>query len=239
MTATFPWANHRTVVDPRLRTAVDASLRWYEDVFAEHGIPNVVEHGLWRALAQPPRWHSVVKTLEPTSRKDHALSAAEPFDHCSVADSFGELDLSDDGFTLLFRATWVHHPRLAAPAGALPRGWSVVDAEEVLEEWNRQHDTVDVLVPSLLGHPRFLFLCERGDGGLIGGAVLHDPGGHAVELSNTWAVADRQLDPGALLACVHSLRPGREVVGYEHGRDLEALLEAGFRALGPQHVWVR
>jgi hypothetical protein len=52
-------------VDPRLRAAVDASLRWYDDVFALHRIPTRSEHGLWSALGPPPPWHSAAKTVEP------------------------------------------------------------------------------------------------------------------------------------------------------------------------------
>jgi len=50
------------------------------------------------------------------------LLAVEGFEHCSVADSFGALDLSAAGFELLFDATWVHRAPLAEPTGAMPEG---------------------------------------------------------------------------------------------------------------------
>jgi hypothetical protein len=222
-----------------LRTAVASSLHWYEDIFAVHGIPTALQHGLWRALGQPPRWHSAAKTIEPTISKEAALRAVEAFDHCSIADSFGALDLSDAGFDLLFEATWVHHPPRARKTAALPAGWSVIGTQAELEAWNGEHDTRGVLLPSLLNHPRFHFLCERADGRLLGGAVLHDSDPDTVGLSNQWAVAGRCLDPAALLSCVEILYPGRAVVGYERGQDLESVLGAGSTELGPQHVWAR
>lgn len=226
-------------MEPRLRAAVASSVHWYEDIFALHGIPTAIQHGLWRSLGQPPRWHSAAKTTTPGNVEAEALRAVEAFDHCAIADSFGVLDLSDAGFSLLFEATWVHHPPPTQEAGALPTGWSVIGGEEELEEWNREHDTLDVLLPPLLAHPRFHFLSEKSDGRLVGGAVLHDTGGGIVGMSNEWVVAGREFDPAALLSCAANLHPGCSVVGYEQGRELGALLDAGFSAVGPQHVWAR
>src|SRR4051812_40772559 len=87
-------------MDPRLRAAVDASVRWYDDVFALHRIPVRVEDGLWVALRSPPPWHSAVKTLQPGIETGRAARAVAGFEHCSVADSFADLDLEPHGFTV-------------------------------------------------------------------------------------------------------------------------------------------
>lgn len=222
-----------------MRAAAASSLRWYEDIFALHHIPNAVQNGVWRSLAEPPRWHSAAKTIEPADVRAEALRAVESFEHCSIADTFASLDLADAGFSVLFEATWVHHPPLNDVRGALPEGWSVIGSEEELEPWNKEQDTVDVLLPSLLSHPRFRFLCEEADGRLLGGAVLHNAGRDIVGMSNEWVVPGRQLNPEALLACAGRLYPGRAVVGYERGHHLEAFLDAGFAGQGPKRVWAR
>ena len=227
-----------TDVDPRLREGVDASLRWYADVFEAHGVRSRVDRGLWWAAGQPPRWHSAVKTVRPGVGTDRVLRAAAPFERCTVADSFGDLALSRHGFDLLFEASWIHRPPPAG-TGQLPRGWSVVRDEETFARWNVAHDTVDVLLPSLLGHPDFLFLAQEDEGDLVAGAVLHDPGGAAVGLSNTWATDAAAVDPGPLLACARALHGGRPLVGYAGGEELASLEGAGFVGLGPQLVWVR
>jgi hypothetical protein len=171
---------------------VDASLQWYDDVFAVHGIPTLLAGGLWCAKGEPPRWHSAAKTLDPTVPTDRVLLAVEQFEHCSVADSFGTLDPSAAGFELLFEATWVHRTPLVKPTGQMPGGWSVVTEPDELRSWNALHDTTGVLVPSLLAHPRFTFLARHEDGVLTGGAVLHDCRGEIVGLSNTWALPARR-----------------------------------------------
>ena len=226
-------------VDLCSRDAVDASLQWYDDVFAVHGIPTLLAGGLWCAKGEPPRWHSAAKTLDPTVPTDRVLLAVEQFEHCSVADSFGTLDPSAAGFELLFEATWVHRTPLVKPTGQMPGGWSVVTEPDELRSWNALHDTTGVLVPSLLAHPRFTFLARHEDGVLTGGAVLHDCRGEIVGLSNTWALPGRRLDVAAVVACVGAIHPGRGIVDYAWGADLDALVEAGFSPLGPQVVWVR
>jgi hypothetical protein len=231
--------SYRGGVDQLLRAAVDASVEWYDDVFAVHGIPTSRADGLWWAGGEPPRWHSAAKTLEPTARLQRALRAVEQFERCSVADSFGTLDLSQVGFELLFEAAWVHHSPPAQATGGLPEGWSVVTRTVALDVWNAQHETTGVLLPELLTHPRFTFLARHVDDFLTAGAVLHDCRGAAVGLSNAWTVPGTTLDPMALLACAGTIHPGRAIVDYARGDDLDALVDAGFSQLGPQLVWVR
>ncbi len=51
-------------MDPRLRTALDASIGWYEDICALHGIATALHDGLWSAVGPPPALHSGVVVVE-------------------------------------------------------------------------------------------------------------------------------------------------------------------------------
>lgn len=220
------------LVDPRLSLAVEASRAWYDDVFALHGVPTACDVFLWRALADPPPYHSVAKTLQPGVPASAVLAAVRGSG--SVADSFADLDLP--GFTVLFEATWVHHA--GATTGGVPGAWSVITTPETLAVWNRCHDYVGVLTAPVLDRPAFTVLgCFDGED-LVGGAVLHD-GSRAVGLSNTWALPDRTLDWDELLAAAHAVHPGRALTDYASGEVLHSLLGAGFRAVGTQRVWAR
>ncbi len=223
-------------MDPRLRVAVDASRAWYDDVFALHGVPTVGDDDVWRALGDPPQYHSIVKTLRPGVPAAVVLEAVNG--PGSVADSFADLDLP--GFTLLFEATWVHRAGGAPGAhpGALPGAWSVVATPEVLTLWSRLHDYVGVLPPAVLTCPAFTVLGNFDGEDLVGGAVLHD-GSPTVGLSNTWARPGHSLVWEELLAAAHAVHPGRAVTGYANGADLQRLLGAGFDAVGTQRVWAR
>jgi hypothetical protein len=222
-------------VDPRLRAAVDASARWYDDVFALHGIPVSVRRGVWAALGPPPPWHSAAKTLVPEATTADVLDAMQRHERGTVADSFGTLDLEPHGFDLLIDATWLHHrPSAQSP---WPEGWSAVRDPERLHEWNARHDTAGVLLPEVLDHRRFAVLARTDDGALTGGAVVHDAGAVA-GLSNGWADGE-PFDWPEVLACVQGIHPGRPVTDYAWGDDLTTMIAAGFAALGPQRVWLR
>ena len=216
---------------------VRASLAWYEDVFAVHGIPTRSDHALWWALAEPPPWHSAAKTLRRDVTVDRALRAVEPFEHCSVADSYGALDLAPAGFQQLFAADWLHR-EAPSPAANLPDGWGVVTERGELARWNERHDYTGVLLPPFLEHPRFTVLAQHGSKHPVGGAVLHEAGAR-VELSNAWAAEGRDEDVAAMVTCAAVLHPGRPLVGYAHGDELGQWLAAGFRATGKHVVWVR
>ena len=212
-------------MDPRLRLAVATSVRWYDDVFAALGIPASRSGGLWVAGGQPPRWHSVVKTLVPGVPTSDVVAAMASFPCGTVADSFGDQQLDAHGFALLIDATWLHRP--GAAGGPMPEGWAVVRDPAALSAWNAAGDAD---VPA---HPRITVLGRYADGRLTGGLVLHDTPG-AVGVSNTWDAGWPEV-----LSVAAAVHPGRDLVDYAQGDDLEAALAAGFTPLGPQRVWLR
>jgi hypothetical protein len=224
-------------VDPRLATAIDASRRWYDLVFAAHGVRCSQDDELWWATDQPPPWHSAVKSLRPGVHRDRVLAAMERHPRGSVADSFGSLQLAQDGFELLFDATWLHHG--GAVEVSWPDGWSIVSDADVLGAWCEAHDP-GVLSPAVFADGRIHVLAYGDEVGPTAGAILHDAG-TAVGLSNLWAVGDA-VDAGLVagaLACIEARCGGRPVTTYAYGAALEAMLAAGFTAIGPHRVWAR
>jgi hypothetical protein len=224
-------------MDRRLRRAVDASVAWYDDVFAPHGIPVHVDRGLWATLGSSLPWHSAAKTVEQGVSPEQVADAVSAFPHCAVADSFGDLALEAHGFTLLIQATWVHLGRAPAADGGLPDGWSVVTDVDTLAEWSEAHDYGGVLPPATIGHPRIQVLaCHQGEA-LVGGAVVHDGPG-ALGFSNAWGTGE-VASSDAVLTVVGALHPGRAVTDFAQGAELAAMRTAGFTPLGPRRVWIR
>ena len=64
-------------------------------------------------------------------------------------------------------------------------------------------------------------------------------GGHHVGLSNAWSVEPGGPDQDELLSVVGGLHPGAGVSDCAAGTDLDAMLAAGYVALGPHLVWSR
>jgi hypothetical protein len=213
-------------VDARRETCVGASVAWYDDVFALHGIPTETRDGLWHALGTPPPLHSAAKTVRPGVREVDVLAALTPYDVCAVADSYGDLDLAGVGFTVLIDATWLlHEPLDPAP---MPDGWSRV-TESALDAWVERHGTPGVFPPAVLSHPGFAVLARD-----EAGAVVHASGG-AVTVAHVFG----DVPVTEWLGLAAALHPGRPVVDYATGSALEEALDAGFAPVGPQRVWMR
>jgi hypothetical protein len=230
-------------VDPRLRTCIDASVGWYEDLFALHGVGSVLTDGLWGGLAAAPPLHSDAVTVEPE------VSAGQVAERLAgriagrssigVKDSFAHLDLTGHGFEVLFGATWIHRPPAEPPArlGSLPAEWTVVRTAAELAEWTGHHDTTGVLLPGLLERAHFAVLAKRTGGQISCGAVAR-LGSGAVDLSNVYAAEGHAVDWPGVVAAATATFPGRQLVGYERGADLDGALSAGFAGVGNLTVWV-
>jgi hypothetical protein len=223
-------------MDPRLRAAVDASVSWYEELFAVHGVDHTVADGIWCALGPPPPLHSAAKSVHPGASSDRALAAAAAFEHCSIADSFASLKLP--GFELLFQARWLFHDPPASYTSRPPLGWEPVRSAAELAVWTAQHDTTGVLLPAVLTRPGFTVFGRRSTDGFQAGAVLHACSG-VVSLSNVWAAPGQDAEWPSLVRLVAAVHPGLAVTGYERGDDLVQARDAGFSDVGPHLVWYR
>lgn len=141
----------------------------------------------------------------------------------SVKDSFGALDLSRQGFEVLFEARWI---RSVMPATA--------PSSDI--EWQREIKGAAGLP---FDDPDFAMFTGRRGFQVVAGGMLYRAGG-VVGLSNV--VADSADAPAvwrslALLAV--QTFPRLPLVGYESGRELEAAEAAGFERGDRLRVWVR
>ena len=240
-------------MDPRLRCAVDASIGWYEDLCALHGVRSVLTDGLWSSVEAPPALHSDAVVVEPSVTAAQVLGRLDGREHCGFKDSFAKIDLSGDGMDLLFTATWLYRPpdprllsqftpgwlaRAASNPVGSNRVWSVVTTSTELADWTAAHDTAAVLLPALLQRGHFKILTKRDDHGILAGAIAR-LGSGAVDVSNVHARSGHSLDWAELAAAVHECFPGRPLVGYERGDDLAAAAAGGFVPVGDLRVWVR
>jgi hypothetical protein len=223
-------------VDPRLSTAVQTSVRWYDDMAALHTVPTAVTDGVWHALAPMPPLHSSAKTLRPGVARDTVLRTVAPYEQAGVADSFGDLDLTADGFDLLFEATWIHHR--APEPGPMPAGWTQVRDEAGLDAWVAVHGTGGIFAPGILFRSEFALMARHDGDRMSAGFVVHDAG-QAVGVSNACTPAGDDLGWAEVLAVTAAVRPGLPVTDYTYGEELASALGHGFSPLGPQRVWVR
>lgn len=224
-------------MDPRLRSAVDASVGWYDDLCALHGVGSVLTDGLWSALDTPPPLHSDAVVVEPAVTADQVLARLDGRAHCGAKDSFATMDLSGAGLNLLFSATWIYRDSVR-PERGVPAGWTPVTNANELNAWTGNHDTGDVLLPPLLHRAHFRILAKHVDDRIVAGSVAR-LGSGIVDLSNVYAVGGYPLDWAELAEVIGGYFPGRPLVGYERGDALAAARAGGFVPTGDLRVWLR
>jgi hypothetical protein len=157
---------------------------------------------------------------------------------CSVADSYGTLDLVNLGYTLLFEAQWLGLPAVPQTDARTTTLWSVVTSADQLGAWCNLHDYAGVLTNGVLRHPRLTILASHEGAQMVAGAVLNDAG-TSVGLSNVWSVDGGAYAIEGVLIEAHRLYPGRAITAYAAGDELTSLTDLGFVPLGPHRVWLR
>ncbi|MFD5412903.1 hypothetical protein [Streptomyces nojiriensis] len=192
--------------------------------------------GLWASASRTPPLYPDAVTLEPGAAARDVVRAVDiDSPGCSVKDSFADLDLAGDGFEVLFEAQWIHRPAgaplPASEADAAGLVWSEVSGAGELAGWEAASGGVFPSV--LLGADGVVFLAGRAGGRIVAGGVA-STGGGVVGVSNVFGAAW-----AGVLGAAAVRWPALDVVGYEHGEDLEAAVRAGFAPIGPLRVWLR
>lgn len=222
------------------REAARNNADWCAALCRAHGITGREGPYAWTSPRRTPLYYPDAVTLTPEASPGDVLGSIDlTAPGASVKDSFAVLDLSDDGFEVLFEAQWIHR---AAP-DPTGKGWQLVDGEGELAAWERAWSdggSEGLFPPALLAEPGHSFLVERDERGEATAGAVAGRSGDVVGISNLYAVdGDQDAAWAGCLATVARLWPGREVVGYESGDDLAAALRAGFAPAGPLRVWLR
>ncbi|MFD9477607.1 hypothetical protein [Streptomyces nojiriensis] len=226
-----------------LHRAAMNNAAWCDAVCRAHGLtPGYDGERLWFSTRRTPPMYPDAVTLEPAVPAGSVVRDADTASPgCSVKDSFADLDLAGDGFEVLFEAQWIHRPAGAplpeAEGEAAGLEWSEVSGAEELAAWEAAFDGGESVEGDGLFRPALLdegvvFLAGRAAGRIVAGAVA-STGGDVVGVSNLFGAAW-----AGVLGAVSARWPELDVVGYEHGEDLEAAVRGGFAPIGPLRVWL-
>lgn len=235
-----------------LEQAARENAEWCEAVARSHGVRSRFTPDAWLASTRTPASYPDAVTLRASADRG-ILRDVDTSPGCSVKDSFAALDLSGNGFEVLFDARWIfrapdpeHATAQHAPASPGVDGmvWSVLDPDD-LADWSALHSdrtatNRNTFRPSILVEPGVVFLRADVENSLVAGAVLSHTGA-VVGISNVvtaQGIADDAIWRG-LTQQVSARFPGLAMVGYESGADLIAPLDAGFTELGDLRVWAR
>jgi hypothetical protein len=161
---------------------------------------------------------------------------------CSVKDSFASLDLTAQGFRVLFEAEWIVRASTATRSTVAGPRWEQVRDADGLAAWEQAWRSDDgpcgLFRAELLDNDDVAVLAARTEDSIVAGAVLNR-GAEVVGLSNFFTEPRIASSSWAgCLALAEIVYPGRALVGYESGNQLDAARAWGFATAGPLRVWL-
>ena len=228
------------MADPALVTAAARNNAEWCDAFCRgHGLAPAFFAERWFCAERTPPYYPDVVTLVHGLRPEAVLDSVDAGPGCSVKDSFGDVDLTQAGFEVLFPAEW-----LVLGGGPTAAGtWSRVGDQAELAEWEAAWGDAPAdatfFPDALLPDDRLAFLAGR-KGGLIAAGATANRSADVIGLGNIFAVDDDLESAWAGAAALATeLWGDLPVVTYDHGDELRAAQQAGFESIGPLRVWVR
>ena len=221
-----------------LRTlAARSNAQWCDAVCRANALRPTFGRDLWSCAQRTPLFYPDAVTLREDIAPAAVLAAIDGATGASVKDSFAALDLSSDGFEVLFEAEWIAHT--SATSAPREHRWRRVADAAALTAWRAVGTPAAAIVLELLRASQVVLLVAEDDGGPTARAAL-DVSPEAVGISN---VATRAQGLEAvwrdLVGECADRFPGLPIVGYETSDDVLAPLAGGFRRCGPLRVWLR
>jgi hypothetical protein len=192
---------------------------------------------LWWSARRTPDLVPDAVTLVPDLSELDVLGRISDSAGASVKDSFATLDLTDQGWSVLFDATWVARPPGTGAGGDAVSSFAVVRERFPFAAWCRAWGGPEGALPTGLRRAAGVTVLGRADGtAFTDGAIVHrtEIGGTAV--AGLWNAFGAWADVADAASHRH---PEAWIVGYERGEALDAALAAGFSAVGPLRVWHR
>ncbi len=217
----------------------DNNADFYCSVFDAQGLAWKRNAACWLSVEQPPPYYSQLVTLSPENTIEQLAKITDlrwrltrPW---SFKDAFCTLDVSSQGFEILFEAQWIWR----GPAKVnCPDGWLQVKEPAQLRKWeaawaaNGSPTSVTVFKEPLLTDPRFCVMAQVQNGEVVGGAIGNFSD-EVMGLSNVFGASF-----AAAADAAQSLNGDLPVVGYQRGDALIAAKACGFAEVAPLRVWL-
>ena len=225
-------------MDSRAVAAARNNAEWCDLVCRTHGIDTTFEPDVWIAQRRSPPLYPDAVTLSDRLSAGDVVRRVDSSTGCSIKDSFASVDLSIEGFRLLFDAEWIYREPAEHPTGAAA-GWSLVRTPDQLRTWAAAHGNGEVFRPALVNDPAVAIVAAYGDDRIAAGAI-GNRSASVVGVSNLFTVtADEDQAWAGAVAAISAHFPGMPLVGYEGGAGLLAANRVGFVSVGLLRVWLK
>jgi hypothetical protein len=224
-----------------LHFAVANNAAWCDAVCRTHGINGEFSQETWASSTRTPALYPDAVTLRAEIDVESMLAKIDTSPGCTIKDSFATCDLRPYGFTVLFDATWLSfRPSQSKESGSSSRWISVTTANRFRDwevAWRGASGPVDVLTPTLLDDDRVSVFAHYVGEQIVSGLICF-VSDSVLSISNAF---DTEGDLGFLARSFDLLVLPAEalIVGYESGRDLDAVRNSIATELGPLRIWIK
>lgn len=229
----------------RLCAANNADL--YQAIFRAHGLPDHRTSGFWSSDAIAPPYYSNMTTLDPDATEEQLIEIDRLTDRLGrrpgIKDGFSKLDLNNNGFRLLFSASWIWAEPQKSSSSA-PHGWAHVRDAAALDRWecswkeSGSPTDANVFTPALLSDPNMHIYGRLTGGGFDAGCIVNRSP-DAVGISNIFSLSGtpKAFRDAISLASI-AFSPGLPLVGYDSGGALDEMKKLGFKPVGQLRIWL-
>jgi len=219
----------------------DSNARWCDLVVGSHGGQGVFAQDAWTSATRTPPLFPDAVTLVPRPCVPDLLSRVDSSPGCTIKDSFASLDLTTQGFRVLFDAQWIMSPSPPAKEWRVPSDWIAITGPDGLhlweEAWCQDDAPRGLFLPGLLSEAVVVFGRVANDRIVAGGIVNRSA--DAVGISNVFTEAGHGSQTWSALAqCARAFFPDLPLIGYERGESLADALSSGFQDIGSLRVWL-
>jgi hypothetical protein len=180
-------------------------------------------------------------TLIPSPDVPDLLSRIDSSPGCTIKDSFASLDLTTEGFRVLFDAQWIMSPSAPAKEWSDSSDWSEITDPSGLGLWEvawcQDDGPRGLFSPALLSEAVAVFGRVANNRTVAGGIVNRSA--DAVGISNVFTEAGHGSETWSALAqCARASFPDLPLIGYERSESLPDALSSGFHDVGSLRVWL-
>lgn len=221
-----------------LRIAVEDNIAWCSRVCSAHGSNETRSSGAWANLVISPPFYPNIITREKAVQNEVAVLArkvreANRSRNWGIKDSFGDLNLTDQGFERILAGHWYG----GSDSGDGSIGWKTVSTPAGLHLWERAWGSPeDTIFPStLLDDHKIKFWFKGGLGTIESGFISFDTG-FSLGVSNWFSLKSHSFAQMGVLKVAGSASQGRPIVCWSTD-DLSGE-ETGLAKLGPLQVWI-
>jgi hypothetical protein len=230
--------------DQRAIMAANNNADIYEAMFRSRGLRYERLPYAFVGKDIPPPYYSNLTVLAENCVSEvisQLRNTARQFDGAvGFKDSFCEFDLRDNGFDLLFGASWIWKAAAAnPPATDWIRVENSLDLEQWEDAWKRSGSPTQVRMFSdaMFRRPDIVFFGKRNAGSFVAGCIANTSS-DCVGISNVFSLPHAADTFHEATAAVSSIDHGLPIVGYASGPNLEVARRVGYEATGDLRILV-